>query len=253
MAEGPDPTTRKCPQAGPGQVRTDRLRQEREILLRGQTPHVAGDEGLLGNAVRPAELGTIALGKMPDLHAGGKDLDRGLDAPVAQNRGHALAGRDDAVTEIAVPGDQGDDELAQPARSRRHVMDVILVHRVVREDQGAVEPARNPDRRVAQQVRMMGMHDVRPAFLELGRSRPGAGRASEKSLPLKSWIAGTRITSSSQGGIPSNTGATTTTRWPALRHWSAKAATDLATPPTNGVNVLVIIQMFMALSGTLAK
>ncbi len=54
-----------------------------------------------------------------------------------------------------------------------------------------------------------------------------------------------RITSCSSGGMPSNTGATITTRWPALRHSPANATTDRATPPTNGVNVLVIIQIFM--------
>ena len=81
--------------------------------------------------------------------------------------------------------------------------------------------------------------------LRLDKSPSGFGTGTEKSLPLKSRTAGKRTTSRSPSGLPLNSGAATSTRWPSRRKASVYPSTLRATPPTCGVKVLVIIKMFI--------
>jgi hypothetical protein len=92
------------------------------------------------------------------------------------------------------------------------------------------------------QVRMMGVHDVRAAFLQMGRENPRRGSQREI-VPLKSgaWNANHVLL---LGGIPRRPGRRS--RRDDLPGGTARNAPLTATPPTNGVNVLVIIQIFIA-------
>jgi len=158
----------------------DRLRQEGQILLGGQAPDVAGDEGLLRDAVGAAKRRAVAVRELLHLDARGDHLDRGLHAPLVQQRRDALARRDDAVAQVAVAGHQRDDKLAQPARPRRDVVDVVLIHRVVREDQRTADPAGDPNGGIAQQVRMVRVDKVRPTFLQAGPQNPRHGQGKRE-------------------------------------------------------------------------
>src|SRR3546814_18105960 len=71
--------------------------------------------------------------------SGGHHVDGHQHAAFTKGRGDAGAWSEDAITEIGVAGRESDDEATKNPGIARNIMGVLLVHRMVGEDERSEE------------------------------------------------------------------------------------------------------------------
>jgi hypothetical protein len=166
--------------AGVRKERRDGPGEEGDVLLDGEAADASDDEGFGRDAQRRARRGAVPSPEPLDGDAGGNHMDRDLDTPLRQEIRNAPAGRDDAVAEIGVPGRQLDDEPLERGRVARDEVSVLLVERVMGEHERHVPERRNAQRRVAQEIRVVGVNDVGQELVQRGEQDPRDGKAHGK-------------------------------------------------------------------------
>src|SRR3546814_7953030 len=86
-----------------------------------------------------AEPRSAAAGESVEIDAGGHHFDGHQHAAFTKGRGDAGAWSEDAITEIGVAGRESDDEATKNPGIARNIMGVLLVHRMVGEDERSEE------------------------------------------------------------------------------------------------------------------
>ena len=183
-------------QAAAGHGRGDgaeRVDHPPHALLAVEPPHVETDRVIRGQPEHPAGLTLVAGREEIERHAGRDDGDRRPDPAQGQRGRHVLGWGDHQVRGAREPAGEANRQPRHRPLRQRHVVGVLLVARVVREDERPSEPPRQPPRRDAEQERVLGMHDVegesarepgepgrdRQRQREPGIRRSGNGRVAE--------------------------------------------------------------------------
>src|SRR3546814_14348326 len=94
-------------------------------------------------------------------------------AAFTKGRGDAGAWSEDAITEIGVAGRESDDEATKNPGIARNIMGVLLVHRMVGEDERQIAAASQTQRRSSEQERVERVDDVGSEAVDQGRTRTG--------------------------------------------------------------------------------
>ena len=137
------------------------LGQVGKVFFGGQAAEVADYQGIFGQVYLATKFWAVAGGKKGYVHTGGNFRDRPVDAAPADQVGDAAARRDHLTAEIGVHGREPYHETDQRFRLQRHVVRVLLVKGVVGKDQRQASLSRHSNGGIAQQKRVMAVHDIR--------------------------------------------------------------------------------------------
>ena len=145
-------------------------------LLAVEPAHVETDRVIRGQPEHRRRLTLVAGREEIERHAGRDDGDRRPDTPRRRAAWPAMCsdGRDHQVRGAREPAGEAHRQPRHRPLRQRHVVGVLLVARVVREDERPSEPPRQPPRRDAEQERVLGVDDVE------GEPARDAGRAAAR-------------------------------------------------------------------------
>jgi hypothetical protein len=155
------------PSFGPSRNQPDGLGEERKILLGCQAPHITDHEGLWANPVTPPKTGAVSMLEMARIDARGHHIQWSFHATLTDHLGDTLARSDDLIAQVAVSFDEVHDELTQVLRMGRHVVKILLVHRMIREYERTLKPTSDSQSGTAQKVRMVRVDNVGPERLKV--------------------------------------------------------------------------------------
>ncbi len=160
-----------------------------EALLPVEAAGVEADQPVGGQPETTA--GALPAGRAEEIeiHAGGDHRDRRGHAPAPQRVGHVLGGRHHQVGGVGEAAGQPHREAPHQPRRQRHVVRVLLVARVIGEDERAPLAPRQAPAGQAEQERMVDVDDVE---VERAGDPPEAPRDGQRQREARIGRGGNR-------------------------------------------------------------